>query len=603
MLQPRKLVLFAFVLLSLPSFAADRPWHEVRSPHFRVLTNGSDGNARHVAGAFEQMRAMFSSQFPSFRVDAPAPLTILAPEDESSAKKLVPAFWLHPGPKPAGVYFHAWEKQYALIRLDAVGSDETNPDTFAVVYHEYVHSLLHMNFRWLPTWLDEGLAEFYAYTRFEGGRTYVGAPPRNARRLMLLRSRTVIPLNQFFELRGSFTRDETDTQLYYAQCWALTHFLLLGPGMEGGSRLREFFNTLQQGAPQKKAFQDTFGDFRVVQENFDKYLRSLAFPAVVIPTANRADEKSFPSRTMTLAETQADIGSFSLSTQQLKAAQEESEAAVKRDPKLAMAHEILGFVAFQQGKDEVASREFSQALELDSHLYRSLFARTMLSPLPHANSPADRDTFRATLMKVIDANPKFAPAFVELARSSIAEGDLARALALSRTAEKYEPSRAGYHLLTGEIFLRMGQASGAAANAVYVANRWEGPDHDQALELLARVPAAQRPADSPSDPPLPGVLTAEGIVKSVACDADGPSVTIDHDGRPMTFRIKGAQGGFADTLWFGSDHFTPCFHVTGLRAVFRYKPGSDKDSPTVVSWGFRDDLPHAPNSAVAVQAR
>jgi len=146
------------------------------------------------------MRSLFAAQFPGFRVDSPAPLLILAPEDEPTTKKLVPEFWQHGGPKPAGMFFHGWEKQYALVRLDAIGSDQTNPDTFAVVYHEYVHTLLHMNFRWLPTWLDEGLAEFYAYTRFQGNQTYVGAPPRNADRLQLLRFRAAMPLAQFLEI-------------------------------------------------------------------------------------------------------------------------------------------------------------------------------------------------------------------------------------------------------------------------------------------------------------------------------------------------------------------------------------------------------------------
>ena len=40
----------------------------------------------------------------------------------------------------------------------------TGLNTYALVFHEYTHSILHMNARWLPTWLDEGMAEFYGYT-------------------------------------------------------------------------------------------------------------------------------------------------------------------------------------------------------------------------------------------------------------------------------------------------------------------------------------------------------------------------------------------------------------------------------------------------------
>jgi hypothetical protein len=52
------LLLFAGV-----SFAADKPFTEVRSPNFRVLTNGSEHDARRIALEFEQMRAVFAVGF------------------------------------------------------------------------------------------------------------------------------------------------------------------------------------------------------------------------------------------------------------------------------------------------------------------------------------------------------------------------------------------------------------------------------------------------------------------------------------------------------------------------------------------------------------
>jgi hypothetical protein len=595
-------VLVVVLALAASAVSEDKPWREVRSPHFRLITNGNEGSARRVVREFELMRSLFASEFPGFRVDSPAPLLILAPQDESTTKKLVPEFWLHGGPKPAGEYFHGWEKQYALVRLDAVDSDRSDPDTFAVVYHEYVHSLLHLNFRWLPTWLDEGLANFYGFTRFEGGHTYIGAPPKNIGRMEVLWRRSSMPLEKFLDQRGSFTKSEDDTQLFYAQAWALTHFLTLGPGMEGGVRLRKFFNALQAGTEQKKAFQDSFGELPQLQKKLDDYVHLFAFQAGVIPTPPHQDEKSFPVRTMTLAETEAELGSFYLSTGHMKEARGPIESAVASDPKLALAHEDLGFIDLHEGKDEAAVGEFSQAVDLDGHMYLSLFAKTMMSPLPHATSTADRELFRSALMKVLDGNPFFAPAYVEWAKSFAVEGNLTRALALAHTAERIEPGRAGYHLLTGEIMLRTGHPADAAASAAYVANRWGSPDHDEAMELWNRVPAAQRPAEAPVDVIPPGLQSAEGTVKSVACEPNLMTLTLDRGGQPVTFKIKSASGGFSDTLWFGG-HFTPCYHVNGLRAVVRYKPTADKSSSDeVVSWGFRDDLPAPPTSADATKA-
>src|SRR5262250_3383601 len=123
--------LFLPLLFSPWLRAGEKPWMEVSSPHFRVLTNGSQNEARHVAREFEQMRFVFAEHDPQFRLEGGAPLTIFAAKDESTAEKLEGRA---KGPKPAGVYHHAWEREYVMMRLDArIGNRE-------VVYHEYAHS-------------------------------------------------------------------------------------------------------------------------------------------------------------------------------------------------------------------------------------------------------------------------------------------------------------------------------------------------------------------------------------------------------------------------------------------------------------------------------
>ncbi len=594
-------VLGTVLLLATTAASEERPWREIRSPHFRVITNGSEGAGRHVAREFEQMRSLFADQFPGFNVDSPAPLLILAPVDEETTKKLFPGFWLHPGPKPAGVYVHGTERQFAMVRLDVVDDDRRNRDRFKVVYHEYIHSLLHLNFRWLPTWLDEGLAEFYGNTRFEGNQTYIGAPSRNAHSMEVFNQKSTIPLDKFLDQRSSFSRSEQDTYLFYIQSWALTHFLTFGPGMEGGVRLKKFFNALQAGTEQKKAFQDSFGNLEEVRKKLDDYVQLFGFTTGIIPTPPHADEKTFTSRNMSMAETWAELGSFYLGTKQWKEARESASEAMKVDPKLPLANEVLGFLDMGEGKDDLAVREFSQAVDSDGHMYLSLFAKTMLSPLPHSTSPGDRELFRAALAKVLDGNPQFAPAYVEWAKSFAAEGNPPRALALARTAEKFQPWLGGYHLLTGEILLRVGHPAEAAALAAYVANRWSGADHDEAMELWNRVPAAQRPKENPVDVITPGLQSAEGTIKSVACEPHQWTLTLDRGGQPLVFKMKLSAGGFSDTLWF-SAHFNECYHVAGLRAVVRYKAADDKSAPgEVVSWAYRDDLPAPSANAEATK--
>jgi hypothetical protein len=301
----------AFWLLQLGNVAKaeDKSWMEIRSPHFVLMTNGSEGAGRHAAKQFELMRAVFASQFPGLTLEGAKPLLIVAPRDRYVTSGFeLPA-------NVAGRYMRLGPKEYAIVRLDIVGNDRIDPDTYATVYHEYVHSLLHRNFRVLPSWLDEGMAQFYGFTRFEGDRMFIGAPPRNTGWMAALFRRTNPPIAEFIATRSMyFPKSDEDSQLYYAQAWALTHFLTFGPGMNVGVKLKQFVNGLQRGVEQKKAFEDAFGPFSSVQKQYDLYVQKLAFTAGVLPAPANLSEKDFAARTMTQEETQSSLSDLSHTT-------------------------------------------------------------------------------------------------------------------------------------------------------------------------------------------------------------------------------------------------------------------------------------------------
>ncbi|MBI1940434.1 MAG: hypothetical protein HYS33_02875, partial [Acidobacteria bacterium] len=127
-------------------------WIEVRSPHFVVIGNAKEKQARRVAQQFELIRAVFQKTFPNTRVDPVGPVTVLAAKDERSLKELIPAYWEQKGHlHPTGIFLRGPEKNYVVLRVD-VSSD----DAYHTIYHEYVHMLMSMNIPWLPTWLNEG---------------------------------------------------------------------------------------------------------------------------------------------------------------------------------------------------------------------------------------------------------------------------------------------------------------------------------------------------------------------------------------------------------------------------------------------------------------
>ena len=592
----------SFLLIAIfaaPVLGREKPWIEVRSPHFRILTNGGANDARHVAQEFEQMRYVFQERNPMFRLEGGAPLTVFAAADEATAKVLEPFTWKAKGAKPAGIYHHAWEREYVMMRLD-----DWNLGAHDIVYHEYAHSILHRNLHWIPVWLDEGMADYYGFTRFEGSKIYVGAP---SERYRMLSAAPLIPIETLISVDRSspYYHNEDKVYLFYAESWGLVHFLIFGPDMEKGQRLNQFSALLQQGVEQKKAFQQVFGDFKKLDSELQKYVSQFAFQVGVLTNPPNINAKDFVSRPLTIAETDAELAGFHLWTHDFADAETLAGEAIKDDPKLGFAHEVMGFADFEKGKDSEAFAEFSQACSLDPTLYLSLFAKTMMSPIATSSDPADEEAFHSALLQVLKINPQFAPPFVQLAKLDLREGDPISALAVSRKAEQLEPTRAGYHVLSGQILRDMGKDGDAGAFARFVAERWPGSDHNEAVELWNSIPAPQRPAGDPlSDEAPKDSLSVDGHIRSLVCGEKNPAVELlltATDGKTLTLRSKGAfTGGFSDTIWYGEDHFSYCHHLEGMRAVVRYKaPSEPSYSGDILEIDIRDDIPSPPKVSTA----
>lgn len=598
----RRLACSVILLVFFSSFAAaEKPWTEVRSPHFRVLTDASQSDARQVAHEFEQMRFVFVEHYPKFRLEGGAPMLIFAARDEGTAKSLEAVMWKGKGAKPAGVFHHAWEREYVMVRMDQWNTPGMEVIARQTVYHEYTHSVLHLNLHWIPTWLDEGLANFYGYTRFQNKKILVGAPPTNygqMPRQLLIPLETLLTVNP-----GSpYYHDEDKVYQFYAESWALVHFMMFGPGMENGERLNRFSALLQQGVEQKKAFVQAFGPIADMEKALSNYIVKFAFVTGVIPSPPQIDEKTFAVRTLSAAETEAELSGFHLWTHDVAGARPLAEQAVKDDPKLGEAHEMLGFVDFSDAKDADALNEFTEAFKLDPTLYLSQFAKTMMSPMATSIVPADEDAYQLELLKVVELNRQFAPAYIQLARLALRRGQIQNAYGLSRKAEELEPTRAGYHTMSGNILLRMGKGAEAGTFAKYVADRWSGSDHNEAVEVWNAIPAEQRPEGVISlDGPIKDTQGTEGRIVSINCAAKDQdwTLTLTRDDKTLVFHRNGPFfAGFTDTIWYGADHFTLCHHLEGLRAVVRFRASADaKYAGDLADVEVRDDLPTLPASA------
>jgi hypothetical protein len=196
----------------------------------------------------------------------------------------------------------------------------------------------------------------------------------------------------------------------------------------------------------------------------------------------------------------------------------------------------------------------------------------------------------------LEFNREFAPAYVQLARRYIREKNFERAATAAVKAQQLSPGRAGYHLLIGNILHALGRDSEAAAVARYVADRWQGLNHDEAAELWRKLsPASRQGADIVKRPALPGTRVKSGRIASLRCNEKDQTMTMVIDGAPLTFRTSDEKTNieFSDTLWFGADHFNVCSHLDGLRAEIQYMPASSSSriSGALMQFDIYDDIP------------
>jgi len=92
---------------------------------------------------------------------------------------------------------------------------------------------------------------------------------------------------------------------------------------------------------------------------------------------------------------------------------------------------------------------------------------------------------------------------------------------------------------------------------------------------------------------------AEGIIDSSSCEKSVPSeIAISANGKKSVYRIdKSFIGyGFSDTIWYGTDHFSLCHHLQGMRVVARFHPAAAGHSDELVWVEVRDDI-DAPKKA------
>ena len=605
--MPKYLFLPALILAAALSPARDKAesWIEVTSPHFTVLTNSNEKQGRRVLDQFERMRSVFHTAFPKMQVDPGAPIVVLAIKDEKEFKALEPTAYLAKGSlKLGGLFLPTPDKNYVLMRLDAEGDHP-----YAVVYHEYTHLLVKKAAEWMPLWLNEGLAEFYQNTKIQDKDVVLGEP--SGENILLLRRNPLLPLPTLFTVdhASPYYHEENKGSIFYAESWALVHYIYLKDQREHTRQLTDYQELLIQKVDPVTAATQAFGDLHKLQWELQRYVGQTSFPAIKMATHTEVDDSSFKTRDLPSAQADAVRADFLAYNQRSADAQALLAHVLQEDPNNVSAQETLGFIEFSQGHWQEARTRYEQAVRLDSHsaLAHYYFAAiSMMAPVSTADEPQVENSLRTA----IKLNPSFAPPYDRLAAFlGMRHRNLDEARLMSVTAISLDPSNVSYRITAANVLLAMGQGPNAVNVLRAAAKVAKTPEETQALDNLvmhaqeyasAQEEYAERNRQlheeataaseqtSSTDTAIPRLARREfvatgphrfvvGVLKGVHCDIPMLDLTVSSGAKTLAlhtdnfYKIQFTALNFSPT-----SELKPCSDLENRPAKVEYVESADK---------------------------
>lgn len=237
-------VLLALLLVFLTPAAAHAQWKRAVSEHFVVYSDGSERSLREYTAKLERFDALLTSRFGGAQAEVRR-LPVYLVGDGRALRTAVPNL-------PAGIagYYSTSDTDVFAVLVRGESDD--------ILLHEYSHHVMaRAGDVPYPGWFREGFAEFFATaTVTERGEASFGLPSPG--RLYALQRNSWLPMDAVLRADGSLDIDsETGRGMYYAQSWALTHWLLADTGRI--QNLSAYVSAVNGGRDPVEAWQAVFG--------------------------------------------------------------------------------------------------------------------------------------------------------------------------------------------------------------------------------------------------------------------------------------------------------------------------------------------------------
>jgi tetratricopeptide (TPR) repeat protein len=545
------------LVVAATAYAKDK-WTSVRSRNFLLVGNASDKDIRRVGIRLEQFREVVARSFSNLNVKTAVPTTVIVFKDDESYRPF------KPNENTAGFFQAGTEVNYITLKM--LG-DVREQDPFTIIFHEYTHLLVRNTKGRVPLWLDEGLAEFYSTFSITGDQSVVVGRPI-ARHVELLRQNNLLPLKMLFKVdqKSAYYNETGKQSIFYAEAWALVHFLMLGTNGQPMAQMTKFLDLLSQDVPLEDALQQAYGK---TADGIEAQLRSYVQRDRYPTNRGSLDSKVIYDHETQSAEISEAEGFAYLGDLLLKNNRAESEDFLQRalslEPNLPMANASLGLLRVRQGKPAEARQSLQRALASSSqnylihYYYAYALSREGNQDMDAVMgfTPGSATLMREHLRQAIELRPDFLESYTLLAFVNlVTETDLDETIQVLRKVLASAPDRNDIVFMLAQIYVRK-QEFASARDLIKVLQSNRDADMRQRGErLLKQIAALEKAQEAefratgsakaddlasstifrPYDPiaalrdslrsPANGETQTQGLLTRVDCDAKGIVFTI-----------------------------------------------------------------------------
>ena len=334
-------------------------WREIVTPDFIVTGNAPTAALRRTLVELTRFRDSLARLFPQAALTSPVPTYVVVLRDFNTFRRFQPRDSRGKVKENVGGYFSRRADANVIVLPAPSGNG-----TLETIFHEYTHYFFSRNVHTpIPTWLNEGLADFYSTFRGDyRGKTLVGDVPPD--RLALLRNSTFVPLRDIVSPRDleSMWRWQRQVAMFYAESWALVHYIVLGREHPTSAPLSTYLASLAEGADQDRAFRAAFGtDVDGMDRELRDYVRRFSLNAMVY---DMQTEKQSAGEIRPISEVDVNAleGRLLLEVWALADAEKELKQAVQQQPTHAAAQIALARLRLAQDREDEATAALQQVV-------------------------------------------------------------------------------------------------------------------------------------------------------------------------------------------------------------------------------------------------